>query len=220
MNDIGDAEGQRRHWQETYTAHPRMYGEAASEPGRYAAELFTRTGARWVAELGAGHGRDTLAFLRAGLDVRALDFSATGLGQLRQNAAIARLSEHLVTSVHDVRDPLPLSENSTDAVYAHMLLCMALTTSQLETLAGEIRRVLRPGGHLVYTVRHTGDAHYGNGAFHGDGMYEHGGFVVHFFDRPLVDRLAAGMVLDQVTEFTEGELPRRLWRITQHIPGG
>jgi hypothetical protein len=95
-----------------------------------------------------------------------------------------------------------------------MLFTMALTTPELERLAGEVRRVLRPGGLHVYTVRHTGDAHYGAGIAHGDNMFENGGFVVHFFDRALVDRLGAGFTLLDLTAFEEGDLPRRLWRVT------
>lgn len=73
-----------------------------------------------------------------------------------------------------------------------MLLCMALSTAEIHALIAEIRRVLRPGGTLVYTVRHTGDAHYGTGIAHGDDIYEHGGFsfAVHFFDRALVETIA------------------------------
>ena len=66
----------------------------------------------------------------------------------------------------------------------------------------------------VYTVRHTGDAHYGIGTDHGDGMFENGGFVVHFFDRAFVDRLAVGYTMLDLTAFEEGALPRRLWRVT------
>ncbi len=67
---------------------------------------------------------------------------------------------------------------------------------------------------MVYTARHTGDAHYGVGVDFGDNRFENGGFVVHFFDRDLVDRLADGFELDDVTPFTEGELPRKLFRVT------
>jgi len=73
---------------------------------------------------------------------------------------------------------------------------------------------VRPGGLHVYTVRHTGDAHYGAGTSFGDSMFENGGFIVHFFDRPLVDRLATGFTLLGLIPFEEGSLPRRLWRIT------
>jgi SAM-dependent methyltransferase len=99
-----------------------------------------------------------------------------------------------------------------------MLLCMALPTAQIHALVGQVRQVLRPGGVFVYTVRHTGDAHYGTGTFHGDDIFEHGGFAVHFFDRPLVDALADGWDDLQVHAFEEGELPRRLWRVTQRRP--
>ena len=41
---------------------------------------------------------------------------------------------------------------------------------------------------------------------------------MHFFDRVLVDDLAQGWTLVEVAPFEEGELPRRLWRITQTKP--
>jgi hypothetical protein len=91
---------------------------------------------------------------------------------------------------------------------------MALRTPELDALTDEVRRVLRPDGLHVYTVRHVGDAHFGAGMAHGDGMFENGGFIVHFFDRALVDRLASGFSLLDVHEFQEGELPRNLWRVT------
>ncbi|GAA4857707.1 class I SAM-dependent methyltransferase [Saccharopolyspora rosea] len=202
---------QRGHWQRTYRDHPDMYGTGPSDPARYAASRFP-AGAR-VVDLGAGHGRDSLFFARRGFAVTALDFSAEGLDQLRRHAAAEGLD--VTALAHDVRDPLPLADGSADAVYAHMLLCMALTTAQLHALVAEIRRVLVPGGVFVYTVRHTGDAHYGVGTAHGDDIYETGGFAVHFFDRPLVDDLAADWTLEEVLAFEEGELPRRLWRVTQ-----
>jgi hypothetical protein len=46
-------------------------------------------------------------------------------------------------------------------------------------------------------------------------MYEHGGFIGHFFDRSPVNRLAEGFTTLEILEFEEGDLPRRLWRITQ-----
>ena len=210
--DTSDA--QRKHWQATFDANPDMYGTDPSQPGAYAAELFNREHVREVLELGAGQGRDTLGFLRAGLQVTALDYAPQALASIHQAAATAGLAERLVTLVQDVRQPLPLPDASIDAVYSHMLFNMALSTAQLVTLAAEVRRVLRPGGLNVYTVRHTGDAHYGIGNDHGDGMFESGGFIVHFFDRALVDRLTVGYTLLDLTAFEEGDLPRRLWRIT------
>ncbi|MEU2390315.1 class I SAM-dependent methyltransferase [Streptomyces sp. NPDC007369] len=217
MGDEGQdlAEGQREHWQTTYSTHPGMYGAEPSAPARYAAAVFRAAGARDVLELGAGHGRDAVHFAREGFTVQAADFSAAGLEQLRAAARKQGVDGRVTTVVHDVRDPLPLPDASVDAVFAHMLLCMALSTEEIRALVGEIARVLRPGGTLVYTVRHTGDAHCGVGTSHGDDIFEHGGFAVHFFPRPLVDALAEGWTLNEVHAFEEGDLPRRLWRVVQ-----
>ncbi|MBB4932843.1 SAM-dependent methyltransferase [Lipingzhangella halophila] len=212
------AEQQRTHWQHTYTDHPRMYGHAPSSPAVHAAAVFADAGAQDVLELGAGHGRDALHFSRAGFRVTATDVSQSGLAQLQQDAEAQQLTGRLATMAHDVRDSLPLASASVDGVFAHMLLCMALSTTQITALVAEVARVLRPGGTFVYTVRHTGDAHYGAGTSHGDDIFEHGGFAVHFFSRELVERLARGWELDEVHAFEEGDLPRRLWRITQRRP--
>ncbi|WP_240134369.1 class I SAM-dependent methyltransferase [Streptomyces sp. MUM 178J] len=218
MHDGELAADQQAHWQQTYTEHPGMYGGEPSEPARYAAGVFHTAGARDVLELGAGHGRDTLFFAREGFTVRAADFSPVGLDQLTSAAASLGLADTVTTLVHDVRDPLPLPDASVDAVFAHMLLCMALSTEEIHVLTAEIRRVLRPGGTFVYTVRHTGDAHFNTGTPHGDNIFEHAGFAVHFFDRSLVDSLAEGWRLTEIHPFEEGDLPRRLWRITQTLP--
>ena len=204
---------QRRQWETTLGANPEMYGSEPSEAGRYAAGRFAGEGLVEVLELGAGQGRDTLELLRAGLEVHALDYAATAVAGLAA-AAGPELAGRLATAAHDVRRPLPFADSSLDACFSHMLFNMALTTPELAALAAEVRRVLRPGGLCVYTVRHTGDAHYGAGRSLGDSLYENGGFVVHFFDRSLVERLADGFDLDSVTAFEEGGLPRRLWLVT------
>jgi SAM-dependent methyltransferase len=190
-----------------FAEHPNMLG-AQSQSGRYAVDLFTREVVHKVLELGAGQGRDTVGFLDAGFDVTALDYEGDALSALEDEAISLRVA------VHDVREPLPFADAVFDAVYSHMLFNMALTMPELERLSSEVRRVLRPNGLHVYTVRHVGDAHYGTGIARGDGMFEHGGFIVHFFDRPLVDHLARGFSTPDVIEFEEGDLPRKLWQVT------
>ncbi|MFF7791200.1 methyltransferase domain-containing protein [Streptomyces sp. NPDC007991] len=212
------SEAQREHWQRTYDEHPGMYGDEPSEAAVHAAAVFRTTGAREVLELGAGHGRDALFFARQGFFVLATDFSTAGLEQLRRAARAQGVSARIRTVSHDAREPLPLAEASVDAVFAHMLLCMALSTGEIRALVAEVRRVLRPGGAFVYTVRHTGDAHFRVGVGHGDDIWEHGGFAVHFFPPELVDDLADGWDLREVHAFEEGGLPRRLWRVTQTVP--
>jgi SAM-dependent methyltransferase len=209
---------QRQHWQDTYRAHPDMYGLVPSKPAVYAAQVFKAAGAKRVLELAAGHGRDALYFAEQGFRVLATDFSGVAVDQIRRAARAQGVVAQVSAIVHDLREPLPLADTAVDAVFAHMALCMALSTKEIHTIVDEVRRVLRPGGTFIYTVRHAGDAHYRAGNPHGDDIYEHGGFAVHFFSRQLVDALADDWMLNDVYAFEEGELPRRLWQVTTTKP--
>jgi glycine/D-amino acid oxidase-like deaminating enzyme len=93
--------------------------------------------------------------------------------------------------------------------------CMALSTKEIQTLVGEVRRVLRPGGTFLYTACRNRDTSYDTGAAHGDGIIEHGGFAVHFFPRDLVSM--DGWTLDEVHTFDAEDVPCRLWRFTQPL---
>ena len=211
---VAPADEQRQHWSATFAAHSDMYGDAPSDAAVAAADEFAAAGVATVLELGADQGRDTLYLARRGFQVHALDYAVEGIEAIEAKADTEGLGDRVTVELHDVRRLLPFADAAFDASYSHMLLCMALTTPELERLVGDLRRVLRPGGHVVYTVRTTDDAHYGTGIARGDDVYEHGGFVVHFFDRTLIERLSDGFVLVDVSEFTEGELPRRLARVT------
>jgi hypothetical protein len=40
------------------------------------------------------------------------------------------------------------------------------------------------------------------------------GFVVHYFDKAMVEHLAGGFDLLDIEEFEEGSLPRKLFQVT------
>jgi len=91
---------------------------------------------------------------------------------------------------------------------------MALTTPEIQRLTAEVRRVLRPGGLLVYTARNTSDPHFGTGVDRGEGMFETNGFIVHFFDRALIDVLADGFEVVEVAEYEEGRIQIKCFGVT------
>jgi SAM-dependent methyltransferase len=207
-------EGQLDQWQRTYASRTDFLGAEASEPGRMALGRFRTANAEDVLELGAGQGRDTLLFAADGMRVVALDYSPEGLDRIVQRARDEGVDERVEIRVADVRERLPFDDGEFDACYGHMLLSMAFSTAEILALAADVRRVLRPGGLFVYTVRNTSDAHYRQGQSHGDDRYEMGGFIVHFFDGALIERAADGFEIVDVTEMEEGRLPRRLSVVT------
>lgn len=205
---------QQLQWDRAYTAKMDFFGDEPSLPARRAADRFLEGGCSLLMELGAGQGRDTLFFASLGLRVYALEYSESGLWGIIDKGVKTELGEMISPVFHDLRKPLPFEENSIDGCFSHMLYCMAFSRAELEVLNGEIRRVLKPGGLNIYTVRHKGDAHYGQGTPLGEDLYEMNGFVVHYFDRTMVEHLAGGFDLLDIEEFEEGSLPRKLFQIT------
>lgn len=205
---------QNPHWEKTYASTSEMFGEEPSEPARMAVELFKAEGKSHILELGGGQGRDTIFFAQNGFVVTTLDYAVEAVRTIAEKAQKFGVSQAITALRHDIRQPLPFPDATFDACYSHMLFCMALTTAEMEFLSGEIRRVLRPGGFNIYTVRHTGDSHYGKGVHRGEDMYEVGGFIVHFFDRKKVERLAGGYQLVGIEQLEEGPLPRKLFYVT------
>ena len=188
-----------------------MFGTAPSYPARKASTLFKEEGAGKILELGGGQGRDTLFFAGEGFQVYTLDYSKESIETISGKVQALGLSQSVVALQHDIRQPLPFEDGVFDGCFSHMLYCMALTTAELEFLSQEIRRVLKPGRLNIYTVRHTGDAHYQTGIHRGEDMWEVGGFIVHFFSREKVEHLATGYRILAVEEFAEGDLPRKLF---------
>jgi SAM-dependent methyltransferase len=215
----GTLNGQNPHWEKTYTSNKEMFGEEPSAPARRAAELFKQEGMTHILELGGGQGRDTVFFATSGFTVTSLDYAETGIKAIDEKAQKVGVSQSVTTLRHDVRQPLPFPDESFDASYSHMLFCMALTTADLEFLSNEVKRVLKPGGLCVYTVRHTFDPHCGTGISRGEDMYEVGGFIVHFFSRKKVEHLAKGYQLIDIDDLEEGPLPRKLYYVIMRKDG-
>jgi SAM-dependent methyltransferase len=205
--------GQEGHWDKTYAENPAFFGKESSEFARTAINLFKGAGVVSVLELGCGQGRDTLHFAREGFRVTALDYSEAGLLKLQGSAREIGVSDCIAVQSFDLRKPLPFPDGSFDACYSHMLLCMELSTEELRAILGEIRRILKPDGLALYSVRNTADKHFGTGVHKSEDMYDIGGFVVHFFSEAKVRSLAAGYEILDLRRIQEGILPRELFGV-------
>jgi SAM-dependent methyltransferase len=205
--------GQKGHWDNTYTGNPTFFGAGPSEFAYTALGLFKGAGVGSVLELGCGQGRDSLLFAREGFHVTALDYAEAGLLKLQGSAREIGVSDRIDTRPFDVRKSLPFPDGSFDACYSHMLLCMELSTEELRGILGEIRRILKPDGLALYSVRNTVDKHFGTGVHKSEDMYDIDGFVVHFFSEEKIRSLVTGYELIDLRRMQEGSLPRELFGV-------
>ena len=188
-----------------------MFGLTPSLSAKKSLKLFKKKKIYKIVEIGAGLGRDTIFFAKNSICTTALDYSSLGIKAINQKANKENLSNYISTKLFDVREKLPFKDNSIEACYSHMLYCMALTTNDLKKLNNEIKRILKPRGINIYTVRHINDGDFENGIHRGEDLYENDGFIVHFFSEDKVKKLSKGFKLIDVEKFEEGKFPRKLF---------
>ena len=202
---------QSQHWEASFLNKPEMFGLEPSIAAIKAIKFFKEQNFKNIVELGAGLGRDTIYFAKNFIHVEALDYSKTSIKSITNKSIKINLAKFIKTKVFDIRKKLPFEDNSVDACFSHMLYCMALVSSELESLNNEIYRILKPGGINIYTVRHTEDGDYKNGIHRGENLYENDGFIIHFFSKDKVNQLSKGFEILNIEKFEEGKFPRKLF---------
>lgn len=205
---------QQSQWDGVFNKVPDFFGHGPSEFGRVSLEIFKKEGVRSVLELGCGQGRDTFLFAQSGLVITALDYSESAVAKINEKANNLEFSTQLRSQAHDVREPLPYPDESFDACFSHMLLCMELSTDEIGYILQEVHRVLSPGGFAIYSVRSSFDKHFRKGIHLGGDLYELGDFVIHFFTMEKIYKLARGYDIVNVERIEEGSLPRDLFCVS------
>ncbi len=117
-------------------------------------KFFLPSGAKTVLDAGCGSGRHTLALLREGLEVRALDSSQTAL-----DIASELTAPYGNKVKYDLGNLtcLPFEDASFDAVLCWGVLHY-LTGEEFSQALNELYRVLKPDGFLGLTLRSTADS--------------------------------------------------------------
>ena len=191
-----------------------MFGLEPSIAAVKALKSFQAQNIKNIIEIGAGLGRDTIFFAQNSIHVEALDYSNASIESIINKSKKLNIADFIKPKVFDVRKKLPFKDNSVEACFSHMLYCMALVSSELESLNNEIYRILKPGGINIYTVRHTEDGDYKNGIHRGENLYENDGFIIHFFSKDKVNQLSKGFRVLDIEKFEEGKFPRKLFLVT------
>ena len=110
-----------------------------------------------VLDLGCGLGNNTLYLKERGLDVISLDFSQVALDKIKDEIPGAK------TVLADISKPLPFDDFEFEIIIADLSLHYFDKETTIKIMQ-EIKRILRPGGHLIARVNSTKDVNYGAGS--------------------------------------------------------
>lgn len=170
MND------QKQHWDELH--QKGSVDHFSGKPTDFAEEVIKIINpSSKVLELGCGAGNDSIGFSQAGHTVLATDFSEVAVSK---NSERFKDIPNLTFEVLDMNEPMSLSDNEFDVVYARLSLHY-FTDEVTRKIFSEIHRVLKPNGYLCFICKSTNDPLYGKGTEIEEDMFEHNGHIRHFF---------------------------------------
>jgi len=153
-----------------------------------------------VADLGCGPGPHTMALARRGYDVVGVDGSSRMIAVARKRAA--RDGVTTTFRVGDLSTPLDFSDGSLGGVLA---ILVVQHLSDPTAFVAEIRRCLRPGGHLLIRApsRPSGPSPVRTGPYYRlrAAFYTHVPGLVDFYDPDTLRRLieSAGLSIVRST---------------------
>jgi malonyl-CoA O-methyltransferase len=149
-----------------------------------------------VLDLGCGTGRHTHWLAEAGATVTAVDFSEGMLAEARRKPGME--SVHFL--VHDLHQPLPISNDSFDVVVSGLVL---EHLRDVGSFFAEVARVLKPGGRAVVSAMHPAMFLRGSQARFTDpvsGQIVQPGSIPHTIGAFVMAAVKAGLQLTNIEE--------------------
>lgn len=135
-------------WERIFQGGGYQYQEPRPQVVRFT-EMLKARGLTSVLDLGCGRGRHLAYMAGQGLRASGLDNAPTALKLTKQRLDEERLAADLVLA--DMRQHLPLRDDSFDAVLSTQVIHHALLGTVIQT-AGEIERIVRRGGMILISV--------------------------------------------------------------------
>jgi ubiquinone/menaquinone biosynthesis C-methylase UbiE len=135
---VGDLEPLTREWFERIEAHRYRV-----EPFIHSIAQFSRHRGKKILEVGVGAGTDHLQWARAGAECHGVDLTEAAIETTRARFALYGLETRLQRLD---AERLPFPDETFDLVYSWGVIHHS---ERPETIVGEVRRVLKPGGLFV-----------------------------------------------------------------------
>lgn len=109
-----------------------------------------------VLDLGCGVGNDSLYLTEKGFDVIACDYSDIAIEKINKEF------NNVETKIVDISKRLPFEDNSFDLIIADLSLHYFDEKTTIAIMK-EIKRILKPNGHLLARVNSVEDINHGAG---------------------------------------------------------
>lgn len=165
-----------------------------------------------VLDLGCGGGNDTFYLLKKGKQVISCDFSEESIRRIRVN-----FPEVLTALCFDMLEGMPFGNHSFEVIIADLCLHYFRKKDTIR-LIEELKRILKPGGHLILRVNSINDTNHGAGE--GVEVEPHlfmtrDGYTKRFFDEEDIAFFFRDFETIYVKEesMTRYKLEKRLYRV-------
>jgi SAM-dependent methyltransferase len=183
----------RNPWDEDYQCRGRLWGGSASFLPRLPG--FLR-----ILELGCGDGKTTASLVRAGCSVTAIDLSPCAASLCRNSCPDPDRVGILIADSKKT----PFRNESFDGIVASHIVGH-LTGEGRRQLAGEVLRLLSPGGTLWFCDFSTGDFRSGRGEEIESGTFmRKNGISTHYFTNDEVLALFTGLAVQSLEQHRWG----------------
>lgn len=179
----------RNPWDDDYLRRGRLWGGGAPPLPRL-------PGSSRILELGCGDGKTASTLVQAGCSVTAIDFSPLATSMCRKTCTDPDQVRILVADIRRT----PFRDESFDIVIASHVTGH-LSFSGRRDLAGEVLRLLAPGGTMFFRDFSTGDFRYGRGEETETGTFmRKNGITTHYFTDQELPILFSGLAVRSVVQ--------------------
>ncbi|MCR5507477.1 MAG: class I SAM-dependent methyltransferase [Lachnospiraceae bacterium] len=165
-----------------------------------------------VLDLGCGGGNDTLYLLSKGKQVIACDQSEAAIENIKRN-----FPEVKEAICFNMLDGFPFNDETFDVMIADLCLHY-FGAEDTKAILREIRRILVPGGHLIFRVNSVNDVNHGAGQGKEieHNLYEtESGTIKRFFDETDIRSFFSDFEIEYLKEETMSryKFEKRLFRV-------
>jgi len=150
-------------WEEEYTAKLCIPSSSRVDPAKALllfSEILSLKRPMKVLDAGCGNGRNAIYLAQRGCDVTALDFAKAAIRETGRRVVDSGVIDRVTVVEHFIDDPIPFTDGFFDFGLDAYTFCHFLNREAGRRFWEEMRRVVRPNGHLLSIAFSFEDEYY------------------------------------------------------------